>query len=68
MRSYPGFRLKRALRWSFDCFQSDWVFDQLLSTAVLRRAAQWVYFQRKAGPLGERGTDAISSFSSRIAR
>ncbi|MBU1359256.1 MAG: NAD(P)/FAD-dependent oxidoreductase [Gammaproteobacteria bacterium] len=53
VRSYPGFRLKRALRWSFDRFQSDWVFDRLLSTAALRRAAQWVYFQRKAGPLPE---------------
>jgi flavin-dependent dehydrogenase len=65
VRSYPGFRLKRALRWSFDRFQSDWVFNRLLSTAALRHAAQWVYFQRKAGPLGSRATDAISSSNSR---
>jgi digeranylgeranylglycerophospholipid reductase len=46
---YPRFRSKRALRWLFDRFQSDWVFNRLLGTAAMRRAAELVYFHRKGG-------------------
>ncbi|QGW82197.1 NAD(P)/FAD-dependent oxidoreductase [Variovorax paradoxus] len=52
VRSYPRFRLKRAMRWAFDHFQSDWMFNRLLGTPQLRRVAELVYFHRKASPLG----------------
>ncbi|MET3442724.1 flavin-dependent dehydrogenase [Variovorax paradoxus] len=51
VRSYPRFRLKRALRWAFDNFQSDWMFNRLLGTPPMRRMAELVYFHRKASPL-----------------
>jgi digeranylgeranylglycerophospholipid reductase len=44
---FPRFRIKRALRWIFEHTQSDWVFDQLVGTAPLRRTAELVYFHRK---------------------
>ncbi len=47
VRSYPRFRIKRALRWAFDHFQNDWVFNHLLATSTMRRAAERVYFHRK---------------------
>ena len=46
---YPQFRTKRLLRWLFDRFQSDWLFDAMLGTAPMRRAAELVYFHRKGG-------------------
>ncbi|RYX95048.1 MAG: NAD(P)/FAD-dependent oxidoreductase [Comamonadaceae bacterium] len=49
VRGYPQFRTKRALRWCFDHFQSDWLFNRLLGTAPMRRAAELVYFHRKGG-------------------
>lgn len=49
VRQYPAFRAKRMLRWLFDHFQSDWLFDHLLGTAPMRRAAELVYFHRKGG-------------------
>ncbi len=49
VRGYPQFRKKRALRWLFDHFQSDWVFNRMLETAPMRRAAELVYFHRKGG-------------------
>nr|WP_260590648.1 NAD(P)/FAD-dependent oxidoreductase [Variovorax sp. DXTD-1] len=52
VRSYPRFRLKRAMRWAFDHFQSDWMLNRLLGTPQLRRVAELVYFHRKARPLG----------------
>lgn len=51
VRSYPRFRLKRALRWAFDRFQNDWMFNHLLGTPAMRRMAEFVYFHRKASPL-----------------
>ncbi|MBS0319177.1 MAG: NAD(P)/FAD-dependent oxidoreductase [Proteobacteria bacterium] len=45
-RTYPRFRMKRALRFAFDHFQSDWMFDRMLSTRALRAAASIVYFHR----------------------
>ncbi|QSI31687.1 NAD(P)-binding protein [Variovorax sp. RKNM96] len=51
VRSYPRFLLKRSLRWAFDHFQSDWMFNHLLGTSPMRRMAELVYFHRKGGPL-----------------
>jgi len=51
VRSYPRFRAKRALRWAFDHFQSDWMFNRLLGTPLMRRAAELVYFHRNAASL-----------------
>ncbi len=48
-RAYPRFRAKRVLRTLYDRFQNDWIFDRLLATAAMRRAAQLVFFHRKAG-------------------
>jgi len=44
---YPSFRLKRALRWVYDHFQSDWAFNVLLGSRAMREAASLVYFHRK---------------------
>ena len=46
---YPRFRAKRALRWLFDHCQTDWMFNCLLGTKAMRRAAELVYFHRKGG-------------------
>jgi len=45
--SYPKFRSKRLLRTLFDTFQSDLLFNVLLSTRPMRAAASIVYFHRK---------------------
>jgi flavin-dependent dehydrogenase len=45
--SYPRFRTKRLLRFLFDHFQSDLVFNLLLATAPMRMAASQVYFHRR---------------------
>jgi flavin-dependent dehydrogenase len=47
VRSYPRFRTKRALRFLFDHFQSDLLFDLLLGTPLMRTAASLVYFHHK---------------------
>lgn len=47
VRSYPGFRVKRLLRFVFDRFQSDVLFNLLLHTRLVRTAASIVYFHRK---------------------
>jgi len=47
VRSYPRFRAKRALRFLFDHFQSDALFNLALRTKLLRNAASVVYFHRK---------------------
>ena len=44
VRSYPHFRFKRLLRFLFDQFQSDLLFNLLLSTRPMRAAAGLVYF------------------------
>ena len=43
----PRFRSKRLLRQAFDTFQSDALFDLLLSAGVLAVAARLVYFHRR---------------------
>ena len=45
--SYPRFRVKRVLRFLFDHFQSDALFDLLLRTKLVRTAAGIVYFHHK---------------------
>jgi len=58
VRSYPGFRVKRLLRFVFDRFQSDVLFNLLLHTRLVRTAASIVYFHRKgAFDPGEARTD-----------
>jgi flavin-dependent dehydrogenase len=46
-RRYPTFRTKRAVRWLYEKLQNDWVFNQILGTAPMRRLAEEVYFHRK---------------------
>ncbi|HEY4038157.1 MAG TPA: NAD(P)/FAD-dependent oxidoreductase [Burkholderiaceae bacterium] len=45
--SYPRFRVKRLLRFLFDTFQSDFLFNLLLRTRAVRAAASVVYFHHK---------------------
>jgi flavin-dependent dehydrogenase len=47
VRSYPRFRAKRLLRFLFDHFQSDLLFDVLLGTRPMRTAASLVYFHQR---------------------
>jgi flavin-dependent dehydrogenase len=47
IRSYPRFRTKRLLRFLFDHFQSDMLFNLLLGTRPVRVAAGIVYFHHK---------------------
>ncbi len=46
-QTYPRFRLKRALRWGYDRFQVDWIFNLMLNSWPMRRAAEIVYFHRR---------------------
>ncbi len=43
-RAAPRYRIKRALRWTFDHAQMDWPFDLMLGAAPMRWAAERVYF------------------------
>ena len=45
--TYPKFRTKRLLRYLFDRFQSDWLFNMMLASRPMRRAASQVYFHRR---------------------
>jgi digeranylgeranylglycerophospholipid reductase len=47
VHSYPRFRIKRLLRFAFDHFQSDLLFNFLLNTSPMRMAAGIVYFNHK---------------------
>lgn len=47
VESYPTFRTKQLLRFLFDHFQSDLLFNLLLGTRPMRRAASVVYFHHK---------------------
>jgi flavin-dependent dehydrogenase len=47
VQTYPTFRLKRALRFAFDHFQSDLMFNLLLATKPMRTAASIIYFHHK---------------------
>ena len=46
-KSYPRFRFKRLLRFAFDRFQSDTLFNLMLRTRLVREAAGIVYFHHK---------------------
>jgi flavin-dependent dehydrogenase len=47
VRSYPRFRVKRVLRYLFDHFQSDTLFNLCLDTRLMRTAAGIAYFHHK---------------------
>lgn len=47
VETYPTFRTKQMLRFLFDHFQSDTLFNLLLGTRPMRRAASVVYFHHK---------------------
>jgi digeranylgeranylglycerophospholipid reductase len=47
VQTYPKFRVKRLLRFLFDRFQSDLLFNSLLATRAMRSAASIVYFHHK---------------------
>ncbi len=59
-KSYPSFRLKRWLRFLFDRFQSDWIFNAMIGTQLMRSAASVVYFHHK-GVFDPRSKDQTSS-------
>lgn len=46
-KSYPTFRTKKLLRFLFDHFQSDWLFNLMIGTKLMRSAASIVYFHHK---------------------
>jgi digeranylgeranylglycerophospholipid reductase len=50
VQHYPKFRAKRALRWLFDRFQADWIFNLALDTEPMRQAARMVYFHKRGKP------------------
>jgi flavin-dependent dehydrogenase len=65
--SYPKFRTKRFLRFLFDHFQSDALFNLLLGTKPMRTAASIVYFHRKGVfDQAERDTEHRSDTASRV--
>jgi flavin-dependent dehydrogenase len=45
--TYPKFRTKRLLRFLFDRFQSDLLFNWMLASRPMRMAASQVYFHRR---------------------
>jgi flavin-dependent dehydrogenase len=68
-RTWPRFRAKRALRFMFDHLQSDWMFNQLLSTAPMRRMASQIYFHRASqGPSARLAIAPAMRPSTRVMR
>ena len=65
--SYPRFRMKRLLRFLFDHFQSDALFNLLLGTKPMRTAAGIVYFHHK-GVLDPTADAAPSRTNGQIAK
>lgn len=51
-RALPRLRTKRVLRYLFDQCQSDWLINQMLATAPMRRLASQVFFHRAASRSG----------------
>jgi len=64
--SYPRFHAKRRLRFLFDRFQSDLLFDLLLETRPMRAAAGAVYFHHK-GAFDQGRRPAARSSAERAA-
>jgi len=60
VHSYPTFRRKRWLRFAFDRFQTDFIFNALIGTRILRSAASVVYFHRQ-GVFGLVATQRVPS-------
>jgi len=60
--TYPRYRVKRALRWCYDHFQSDFAFDLLLGTRLMRSAAGIVYFHHK-GVFDEAASQGTTRFA-----
>jgi flavin-dependent dehydrogenase len=58
--SYPAFRLKRCLRFLYDHFQSDTVFNLLLATRPMRTAAGIIYFHHR-GVFDPTGSEALGT-------
>lgn len=67
VRTYPPFRAKRLLRYLFDHFQSDTLFNLLLGTKPMRAAAGIVYFHRK-GVFNPPDRDGSGRTDGRVAR
>lgn len=67
VRSYPRFKTKRALRFLFDHFQSDTLFNLLLSTKPMRMAAGVVYFHHK-GVFDPTAHPALSRTDEQVAK
>jgi digeranylgeranylglycerophospholipid reductase len=65
--TYPRYRVKRALRWCYDHFQSDVVFDLLLGTRLMRSAAGIVYFHHK-GVFDEPACHGMTRFAREPAQ
>jgi digeranylgeranylglycerophospholipid reductase len=68
VRTYPRFRTKRLLRFLFDHFQSDVLFDLLLGTQPMRAAASIVYFHRKGVFNPSDRADSSSTRAARVPR
>jgi flavin-dependent dehydrogenase len=47
VKSYPRFLSKRALRFLYDHFQSDFAFNLLLGSPLMRAAAELIYFHHQ---------------------
>ena len=60
VQTYPAFRIKRALRFAFDHFQSDTLFNLLLGTRAMRTAAGIIYFHHRR--VFDSGVTTDSSF------
>lgn len=45
--NYPNYRIKRFLRWGYDHFQRDWMFDLMLHSKTLKRFAEQIYFHKR---------------------
>ncbi len=63
VRAYPRLRTKRLLRFLFDHFQSDALFNLLLCTKPVRMAAGIVYFHHKG--VFDSGADTARSRTDR---
>jgi flavin-dependent dehydrogenase len=70
VRSYPRFRTKQLLRFMFDHFQSDALFNLLLGTKPVRMAAGIVYFHHKGAfdPKANVSSDSAKTPQEEIGR
>jgi digeranylgeranylglycerophospholipid reductase len=59
--SYPKFRAKRLLRFLFDHFQSDGIFNVMLGSRLMCMAASQVYFHRRGAMKSRARTTKLNS-------